>query len=136
MAVKVSKENVLLHKINMWAFLIVQILIFIIADVNSIDFYFVLGITIFAILFLTQGIFRISLDLSLNDISKISLTFKYVCTLAVSCIFIYQMYLKSNFVFMAISLSLFVMEILIIFVIAYRYKILRMIKMTTRRNKR
>lgn len=133
---KVSKENVLLHKINMWAFLIAQILIFIIADVNSIDFYFVLGIIIFAILFFIQGICRISLDLSLNDISKIGLTFKYTCTLAVSCIFIYQMYSKSNFVFMAISLSLSVMEILLIFVIAYRYKISRMIKRLIQVNRR
>ena len=125
---KAEKKSILLQKINLWVFLILKLSIFSISNLKSLTLYLaILIIVVIALLFI-QAALRISLDVSLGEMSNATLFFKYICTFSISGIFIYKMYWECKYVFMIITISLLFLEITMIFIIAYRYKILRSLK--------
>ena len=121
---KLNKREVLLHKIHIWISLTIKLLLFGIAFLEKIDVWLIILLFCSFIFFLTIGIIRVFLDLSLNDTFKSTLIFKYACTILLSTVLLYQIYFTSKSVLFILSLSYFIIELITIFVIVYRHKIL------------
>ena len=125
---KLNKRDVLLHKIHIWISLAIKLSLFGIAFLEKIDVWLIVILFCSFIFFLIRGVMRTFLDLSLNDTLKSTLIFKYTCTALLSIILLYQIYFTSKNVLFILSLFYFMVEIITIFVIVYRHKILGFLK--------
>ena len=125
----IEKENALIHKIHLWVSLLLNILItsvFYVLDEGNPSK--LIGTVIVLVLILLYSIIRISLDMQINDISRKSIVFNYICILLLSSLMIYFLYEKVSVVSMLIDLLLVVVEILVAIFLSYRYKIINMIR--------
>lgn len=125
----IEKENALIHKIHSWVSLLLNILItsvFYVLDEGNPSK--LIGTVIVLVLILLYSIIRISLDMQINDISRKSIVFNYICILLLSSLMIYSIYEKVSVVSMLIVLLLVVVEILVAIFLSYRYKIINMIR--------
>lgn len=120
-----ERKNALIHKIHAWISMAINFLVFsILYCIEENDFSKLAGIIVVFLLLLLFGVSRILYDMHINDISKSSLVFTYVCILLLSCMMIYALYENASLFFVLIALSLVIAEILIVILIYYRFQIL------------
>ena len=72
--------------------------------------------------------YKIDLDVLLKDMSIGSTIFKYLCSFSLAGIIIYRMYEDSHTLLLILAILVVVIEVIAIFVIRYRYKILNKFK--------
>ena len=126
---KIQDFTVVLHKIHTWASLCLNSLFLIVSITvktkKSDAIWFLL---LFIVLFIGCAALNISRDMSRKNTSKASLIFKDVCALLLSVIIVYLAFKKVSLLCSIILSAMVVVEILIVFLIIYRYNLINWIK--------
>ena len=118
----INQKTILLHRIHYWASLDINVLICLLLFVIHCSTYdLLLPILFFFAMSIDFSAAHISRDMEYSDTSDI--VFRYFCVLAISCILVYELYVKTTLVMTMMLVIAIVIEILMIFVIIYRYKI-------------
>ena len=129
------QKTALLHKIHAWSSLLLNCFISSLALViQRHDFSMLIGFGFLFIVAVLWVVNRISYDMRVNDISKTSIIFTYLCILALALIMICVTYINLSRIVALIVASATAVEILIAVMIQYRYPIKRRLKTGFRKN--
>jgi hypothetical protein len=127
-AIKANEKGIILHKINIGISVGLELLIQIVSSVKIVDLLIIFPLLTLALLGLLFIQFKIGVDISNKDMSLSGTIYKYVCSFCIAGITIYQMYENSRTVLLIHAIVVVVIEVIAIFVIKYRYKILNALK--------
>ena len=118
-----DKKTARLHKLNAWCSLALNVsLTLLVQVINKKHFDYRLLLVCFLLLLLSvsNACSRVSLEMSLKNYSVI---YPYSGSFIISCFLIYETYISTNLALTMIHIMVIIIEILMIFVIIYRYKI-------------
>ena len=131
-----ERKTALIHKIHAWISMAINFFVFsVLYSIEENDYSKAAGIIVILLLLLLFGTAKILYDMHINDISKRSLIFTYICVLLLSCMMTYALYENTSLFFMLIALSVVIAEILVAVLICYRFQILKSLKSIIKRSK-
>lgn len=125
---KTNDKEMILHKINIGISVGTELLIEQGSHVKIWNLSIILLLIMLALFGLDFIKYKIDLDVLLKDMSIGSTIFKYLCSFSLAGIIIYRMYEDSHTLLLILAILVVVIEVIAIFVIRYRYKILNKFK--------
>ena len=124
------KKRIRSIKIHLWASLTINICVYFISShrVSTTPTY-IIGLLLVFSLFFIRGLVKTSYDMQVDDTSIISLIFDYACAIGASSLLGYEIYYYDDIFFITYILAI-LFEILVLLLIIYWNKIIRVLKNT------
>ena len=124
------KKRIRSIKIHLWASLTINICVYFISShrVSTTPTY-IIGLLLVFSLFFIRGLVKTSYDMQVDDTSIISLIFDYACAIGASSLLGYEIYYYDDIFFITYILAI-LFEILVLLLIIYWNKIIRVFKNT------